>query len=204
MLIVGLTGSIGMGKSTAANHLRARQIPVLDADAVVHGLYAGPLIPAIEAEFPGTTGEAGIDRQRLSAALAVVPDGFKRLEKIVHPAVREAERAFLRAARARNLPMAVLEIPLLFETGADRLVDATIVVSTDPVTQRSRVLARPTMTADKLDAILARQLPDAEKRRCADFVVDTSGPVADTQAQIDDILSQLPGRPANAYRQHWA
>jgi dephospho-CoA kinase len=204
MLIVGLTGSIGMGKSTAAQHLVVRQIPVIDADALVHRLYAGPLAGAIEAAFPGTTVDSVVDRARLSAALAAQPDSFSRLEAIVHPAVRAAERALLQALSRRGEPVAVLEIPLLFETGADGLVDLTIVVTTDAATQRTRVLARPGMTGDKLDSILARQMPDAEKRRRADFVVDTTGPVEDTRAQIDDILARLPGWPAHAFARHWS
>jgi len=204
MLIVGLTGSIGMGKSTAAQHLVARQIRVIDADALVHRLYYGPLAGAIEAAFPGTTVDGVVDRTRLSAALAAQPNSFGRLEAIVHPAVRAAERAMLQALSRRGEPVAVLEIPLLFETGADGLVDLTIVVTTNAATQRTRVLARPGMTGDKLDSILARQMPDAEKRRRADFVVDTTGPVEDTRAQIDDILTRLPGWPAHAFARHWS
>ncbi|MDZ4841501.1 MAG: dephospho-CoA kinase [Hyphomicrobium aestuarii] len=204
MLIVGLTGSIGMGKSTAAQHLVARRIPVIDADALVHRLYSGSLAGAIETAFPGTTVDGAVDRARLSAALAAQPESFARLEAIVHPAVRVAERAKLQALSRRGEPVAVLEIPLLFETGADGLVDQTIVVTTDAATQRMRVLARPGMTGDKLDSILARQMPDAEKRRRADFVVDTSGPVEDTRAQIDDILARLPGLPAHAFARHWS
>lgn len=204
MLIIGLTGSIGMGKSTAAQHLAARRIPVIDADALVHRLYAGPLAPAIEAAFPGTTVDGGVDRARLSVALARDKDGFARLEAIVHPAVRATERALLQALSRRGEPVAVLEIPLLFETGADGLVDLTIVVTTDAETQRERVLARPEMSGEKLDRLLARQLPDAQKRQRADFVVDTTGPVEDTRAQIDDILAQLPGWPARAFARHWS
>ena len=203
MMILGLTGSIGMGKSTAAQHLRLRRIPVIDADALVHRLYAGPLAPEIEAAFPGVTGVGGVDRVKLASALGRDASAFARLEAIVHPAVRQAERALLQAVERRGEPLAVLEVPLLFETGADRLVDATIVVTTDAATQRARVLARPQMTDEKLTAILARQLSDAEKRSRADFVVDTTGPFEDTSAQIDDILARLPGRAALAFSRHW-
>jgi dephospho-CoA kinase len=205
MLILGLTGSIGMGKSTAAAHLRARGIPVFDADAHVHALYAkgGAAVSPIEAAFPGTTANGAVDRTRLAAALASSPDGFTRLEAIVHPLVRDAEQTFLNLHHKNGVRIAVLEIPLLFETKADALVDATIVLSTDPATQRARVLARPGMTEAKLDMILARQLPDAEKRRRADFVVDTSGPVTDTHAQIDSVLGKLQAHKAAAFEKHW-
>jgi dephospho-CoA kinase len=203
MLIAGLTGSIGMGKSGVAAHLRARRVPVFDADAEVHRLYAGALAPTIEAAFPGTTVDGVVDRGRLATAVLGRPEAVARLEAIVHPAVRAAERAFLHAAVQAGHRLAVLEVPLLFETGADRLVDLTIVVSTDAATQRARVLARPGMTADKLDAILARQLPDADKRARADFVVDTSGPAEDTRRQIDDILAEVPGRPERAFAAAW-
>lgn len=203
MLIVGLTGSIGMGKSTAAKHLRARHIPVLDADAVVHRLYEGPLANIIEAEFPGVTVGGRVDRARLSSVLATKPGGFARLEGIVHPAVRHVERAFLKSVKERGAPVAVLEIPLLFETGADALVDVKIVVSATAEAQRERVLDRPGMSDAKLQTILSRQLPDAEKKARADFVVDTTGPVEDTQAQIDQILAELPGRPESAFDRCW-
>ncbi len=212
MIILGLTGSIGMGKSTAAQHLRSRRIPIIDADALVHSLYAGPLALEIEAAFPGTTrdgpapdqtGTTVVDRARLAGALGQDAAKFKRLEAIVHPAVRQLERELLQELARRREAVAVLEIPLLFETGADRLVDATIVVSTDAATQRHRVLARTGMTEAKFAAIVARQLPDAEKRARADFIVDTSGPVEDTVAQIDGILATMPGRAADAFALHW-
>ena len=144
MLIVGLTGSIGMGKSTAAAHLRARGFPVFDADAEVHRLYAGgKAVELIERAFPGTTAGGVIDRAKLSAALLAQPQRFADLEAIVHPLVRDAERAFLRDAKARGIEVAVLEIPLLFETGADKLVDVSVVVSAKPEVQRERLLKRP-------------------------------------------------------------
>jgi dephospho-CoA kinase len=204
MLIIGLTGSIGMGKSTAAQHFRARGIAVCDADAEVHKLYAGAAVPLIEAAFPGTTGPDGVDRAKLAAAVMRVPDGFKRIEAIIHPLVRDAERQFLHIEKARAAEMAVLEIPLLLETGGDAKVDVVVVVSAPAEVQRQRVLQRPGMTADKLDQLLARQLPDADKRARADFIVDTSGSIADTQAQIDRIIDTLRGRPGKAYAAHWA
>lgn len=204
MLIVGLTGSIGMGKSTAANRLRALGLTVIDADGLVHRLYEGEAAPQIEAAFPGTTRDGKVDRRLLSAALLADPASFGRLEAIVHPLVQAAERSALQAAAAQGEKIAVLEIPLLFETGGDRTVDVTIVVTTSAAEQRRRVLERPGMTPEKLDAILARQLPDAEKRRRADFVVDTSGSVAQTEAALDAIVARLAGRQGTAFATHWA
>jgi dephospho-CoA kinase len=203
MLIIGLTGSIGMGKSTAAAYLRRRGIAVIDADAEVHKLYSGAAVEPIERAFPGTTANGAVDRGKLSAALMADPAGFKRLEAIVHPLVQAAERALLQAEHARGAAMAVLEIPLLFETGGDARCDATIVVSAPADVQRARVLARPGMTAEKLDAILARQLADAEKRRRADFVVDTGTTIADAERQLDTIVASLKGRTGTAFRAHW-
>lgn len=204
MLIIGLTGSIGMGKSAAAERLRARGIGVCDADAEVHKLYAGKAVAPIEAAFPGTTADGKVDRTRLAAALLADSSGFKRLERIVHPMVVEAERAFLRAEQARGAAMAVLEIPLLLEGEGWRRVDVTIVVSAPAEMQRARVLARPGMTPEKLDAILARQVPDAEKRRRADFVVDTGGTMAWTHEQVDKIVTSLSDRVGTAMAQYWA
>lgn len=204
MLIIGLTGSIGMGKSTAAARFRANGVAVIDADAEVHKLYAGAAVAPIEAAFPGTTRNGVVDRVLLSAALLRDPTGFKKLEVIVHPLVLAAERALLKAEAERGAAMAVLDIPLLFETGGDRRVDVTVVVSAPAEAQRARVLARPGMTAEKLETILARQMPDDEKRRRADFVVDTGGPVAQTEAAIDAIVARLAGRDGSAYAAFWA
>ena len=203
MLILGLTGSIGMGKSTAAEYLRSKGIGVFDADGEVHKLYAGFAVPLIEAAFPGTTANGAVNRAALSAALGSSAEKFRRLEALVHPLVRAAERAFLLAEHARHAKLAVLDIPLLFETGASTLVDVTLVVSTDAATQRARVLARPGMTAAKLDAMASRQMSDADKRARADFIVDTGGLITDTQAQIDAVLSQLDGRSETAFGRDW-
>lgn len=203
MLIIGLTGSIGMGKSTVAARFRANGVPVIDADALVHQLYEGAAVAPIEAAFPGATGGGKVDRQKLSAALLANPAGFKVLEAIVHPLVFAAERRALAEAKAANASLAVLEIPLLFETGGDARVDVTVVVSATPELQRQRVLARPGMTAEKLDAILSRQMSDAEKRRRADFVVDTSTELAVTEAQIDAIVVSLRQRAGTAYERYW-
>jgi dephospho-CoA kinase len=207
MLIIGLTGSIGMGKSTAAARIRALGVGVCDADAIVHKLYkaGGAAVAAIEATFPGTLAEdGGVDRQRLAAALLADGSAFKRLEAIVHPLVHAAERQFLHEKLAKGAAKAVLEIPLLFETGGENRVDVTIVVSAPPEIQRQRVLDRPGMTPEKLDQLISRQVPDEEKRRRANFVVDTSRTIPETEAQIDRIMAQLDGRSGTAFAEHWA
>ncbi len=195
MFVIGLTGSLGMGKSTAARFFAEQGVPVHDADAVVHRLYAGEAAPAIEAAFPGATTGGKVDRNRLAALVLDDPAALKRLEAIVHPLVQAAERALLADAEARGEKIAVLDIPLLFETGADQRVDAVVVVSAPAALQQSRVLGRPGMTMDKLDAILTRQMPDAEKRRRADFVVDTSGDFDVTRAQVRAILDAVATMP---------
>ena len=204
MLIVGLTGSIGMGKSTVAARLRALGLAVCDADAEVHKLYEGAAVAPIEAAFPGTTGGGKVDRQKLAAALLADPPAFKRLEAIVHPLVFEAERTFLRAEAERGAAAAVLEIPLLYETGGERRVDCVIVCSAPAEAQRARVMQRPGMTAEKLDQILSRQMSDADKRARADFVVDTGGAFAASEAQVDRIAESLKGRQGTAYARYWA
>lgn len=204
MLIIGLTGSVGMGKSTIAVRFRERGIPVFDADAEVHRLYEGAAVAPIEAAFPGTTSGGKVDRNKLASALIGKAEGFKILEGIVHPLVRAREREFLRQAAAQGAQIAVLEIPLLYETGGDALMDATIVASAPPDVQRARVLSRPGMNAAKLAELLARQLPDAEKRRRADFVVDTGGTLASTIDQTDKIMGLLAGREGSAYHRFWA
>lgn len=203
MLIIGVTGSLGMGKSTAAGYLRSCGVPVLDADEEVHKLYEGAAVAPVEAAFPGTTVDGKIDREKLSAALIAAPHRFKELEAIVHPLVRAAERAFLRAEAERGTQMVAMEIPLLFETGGDQHVDVTVVVSARPELQRARLEKRG-LSREKLDRLLERQMPDEEKRRRADFVVDTSGPVEDSRAQLAVILKQLEGRRGAAYDRHWA
>jgi dephospho-CoA kinase len=204
MLVIGLTGSIGMGKSTVAARLRALGFAVFDADAEVHRLYEGPAVAAIEAAFPGSTDGRRVDRQKLSQALIANPQDFRRLEAIVHPLVFAAERSFLKAEAERGARLAVLEIPLLFESGRRPRVDAIIVASTRADLQRERVLRRPGMSLEKLEQVLARQMPDAEKRARADFVVDTSGTFAETDAQVDRIVESLQDRKATAFAAFWA
>ena len=190
-LIVGLTGSIGMGKTTIAAMLRDEGVPVFDADAEVHRLQGpgGALLPAIEAAFPGATGPDGVDRIRLGEQVFGDDAALARLEAIVHPAVAAAQRAFLE--RHGDAPVVVLDIPLLFERGTAALVDRILVVSAPSAVQRARVLARPGMTAEKFEAILARQTPDSEKRAQADFIVDTSGTLDDSRDQLRAILACL-------------
>lgn len=195
MLLLGLTGSIGMGKSTTAKLFEEAGVPVYDADATVHLVYEGEAAPAIEAAFPGTTVGGKVDRQKLSAHVLRDPAAMRRLESVVHPMLRAHQEAFLARAEAAGAPVAVLDVPLLFETGGENRVDAVAVVTTTPEVQRERILARPLMTPEKLDAILARQLPDAEKRRRADFVVDTSHGLDPVRGQIRDILDRLATMP---------
>lgn len=199
MLVVGLTGSIGMGKSTAAARFRHNGVPVFDADAAVHALYEGRAVPLIEAAFPGTTGDDMVDRQKLSAALGDDRDKIRHLESIVHPLVREERERFLEENARAGTAMVVLEIPLLFETGSEDDCDVTVVVSAPADKQRERVLERANMTQEKLDALLANQMPDKEKRARADFVVDTGGSIAHSQAQIDKIIESLKGRRGRVY-----
>jgi dephospho-CoA kinase len=180
MRVLGLTGSIGMGKSTTAKLFAEAGVPVYDADATVHMVYQGEAAPAIEAAFPGTTTDGKVDRAKLSARLVHDPAAIRQLEQIVHPMLRAYHQKFLDDAERSGAPVAVVDVPLLFETGGEKRVDAVVVVTTDPEIQRRRVLARDNMTSEKLDAILVRQLPDIEKRQRADFIVDTShgpGPV---------------------------
>jgi dephospho-CoA kinase len=195
MFVIGLTGSVGMGKSTTARFFAEEGVPVHDADAVVHRLYEGEAAAAIEAAFPGTTSGGGVDRKRLAAVVLDDPAALQKLEAIVHPLVQAAERELLALALARGEKVAVLDIPLLFETGADQRVDAVVVVSAPADVQAARVLVRPGMTAEKLDAILGRQLSDAEKRRRADFVVDTSRGFDAARAQVRAILGAVATMP---------
>ena len=199
MLIIGLTGSIGMGKTTVAAHIASRGVPVLDSDGTVHRLYAGDAVPHVEAAFPGTTADGKVDRAKLAAAAMQVADGFARLEALIHPLVRQAQWQFLREHEAAGAAMSVLDIPLLFETGADRLMDVTVVVSAPEHIQTERVASRAGMTPEKLAAIRARQLHDAEKRARADFVIDTGLPWEETRAQVDNLLESLKDRPGNAF-----
>jgi dephospho-CoA kinase len=191
MLVLGLTGSIGMGKSTTARFFAEEGVPVLDADAVVHALYDGEAVAAIEAAFPGTGKDGRIDREELSRRVVGDPAALKRLESIVHPLVRAAQARFLADAERSGAPVAVLDVPLLFETGGDQRVDAVVVVSAPADVQRARTLDRAGMTAEKFDALMQKQMPDAEKRRRADFIVDTSQSFDSARAQVRAILAAV-------------
>jgi dephospho-CoA kinase len=197
MFILGLTGSIGMGKSTTASFFAEAGVPVHDSDAAVHRLYQGDAVVPVEAAFPGSAVDGKIDRTKLAAQLIGKPDAIKRLEAIVHPLVRAATQRFVQGQAAKGARVILLDIPLLFETAGEKNVDAIVVVSSPPEVQRARVLARPGMTAEKLDALLARQMPDAEKRARAHFVVDTSRSFDSARAQVHGILRAIapsPGR----------
>src|ERR1700738_569652 len=195
MIILGLTGSIGMGKSTTAKLFEEAGVPVYDADATVHRLYEGEAAPAIEAAFPGTTAGGKVDRQKLSARVVHDPAAIKQLEQIVHPMLGASRQKFFSDAERSGAPVAVIDVPLLFETGGEKRVDAVVVVTTTPEIQRQRILARDNMAGEKLDAILAPEVPDAEKRRRADFVVDTSHGLDPVRAQIRDILDRAAKLP---------
>jgi dephospho-CoA kinase len=193
--VLGLTGSIGMGKSATATIFRRLGVPVHDADAAVHALYRGSAAPLIEAAFPGTTTNGEVDRGKLGQQVIGNPERMRALEAIVHPLVRAGEERFLDNARRAGAAVAVLDIPLLLETGGAARCDAVLVVTAPPNVQRQRVLARPGMSPEKFAAILAKQMPDAEKRAKAHFLVDTSRGFASAEAQLRSILTSLAGRP---------
>ncbi len=194
-IVLGLTGSIGMGKSTVARMFADEGVPVFDADAAVHRLQGpeGVLVAEIEAHFPGTTGPAGVDRNSLAERVLGGPDELARLEALIHPAVAREREAFL--AGHADAPVVVLDVPLLFEKGLADSVDKVAVVSADPETQRLRTMVRPGMTPEKFLRILSHQLPDAEKRRRADFIISTDTSLDETRASVRDILACLAAAP---------
>ncbi len=198
--ILGLTGSIGMGKSTTSGLFRERGVPVHDADAAVHGLYRGRAVAPIAQAFPGVVRAGAVDRSLLSAAVLGKPDALARLEAIIHPLVREEEEAFLARCRQSGAGVALLDVPLLLETGGEGRCDAVLVVTAPAEIQKARVLARPEMTEDKFAAILARQMPDAEKRRRAHFLVDSGQGIMAARRQVGSILRLLAGRPGRVHR----
>ncbi|QRM29627.1 dephospho-CoA kinase [Microvirga sp. VF16] len=196
--VLGLTGSIGMGKSATADLFRKLGVPVHDADAAVHKLYRGRAAPLIEKAFPGTVSDDAVDRAKLGAAVLDNPERMTQLEAIVHPLVREEEEAFLKKVSVLS-PVAVLDIPLLFETGGETRCDAVLVVTAPASVQRDRVLARPGMTDEKFRAILAKQMRDEDKRRRAHFLVDTSRGFDSAEAQVRSVLACLAGRPGRRH-----
>jgi len=195
MFVLGLTGSLGMGKSTTARFFAEEGVPLHDADAAVHRLYEGEATALIEAAFPGTTSGGRVDRDKLAKKVLGDSAAIKRLETIIHPLVGRAEAQFLDEAARKDAAVVVLDIPLLFETGADRRCDAVVVVSAPADVQRARAFERPGMTEEKFQAILAKQMPDAEKRARADFVVDTSKGFDAARAQVREILGRIARMP---------
>ena len=193
MIRAGLTGSIGMGKSTTADLFREEGVPVYDADAAVHELYRGEAVPLIEKAFPGTTENGVVNRQKLGERVLGRADELKKLESLIHPLVHAKERAFLDKCEKDNVPLVLLDIPLLFETGGESRVDVIIVVTADAREQRRRVLARPEMTKEKFENILARQLPDSEKRRRANYIIDTNHGIESAKVQVKEIISAIVG-----------
>ncbi|SMH28351.1 dephospho-CoA kinase [Mesorhizobium australicum] len=191
MIVIGLTGSIGMGKSTTAKMFAEQGVPVHDSDEAVHRLYSGAAVPLVEAAFPGVTVDGRIDRTLLGQRVIGNAEAIRKLEQIVHPLVRADADAFLARNRAAGAKLAVLDIPLLFETGGRDRVDKVVVVSAPAAVQRERVLARPGMTAEKFEAILARQVPDAEKRRLADFVVETGAGMEAAREAVRRIVADM-------------
>jgi dephospho-CoA kinase len=198
MFVLGLTGSIGMGKSTTARFFAEEGVPLHDADAAVHRLYEGEATALIEAAFPGTTSGGRVDRDKLAKKVLGDSAAIKRLETIIHPLVGRAEAQFLDEAARKDAAVVVLDIPLLFETGADRRCDAVVVVSAPADVQRARAFERPGMTEEKFQAILAKQMPDAEKRARADFVVDTSKGLDAARVQVREILGRIARMPKRA------
>ena len=194
-LVLCLTGSLGMGKSTAAKFFAAEGVPVHDSDAVVHALYEGEAVAPIEAAFPGTTSNGKVDRGKLATIVVNDKAALARLEAIVHPLVGQARDKFLADAQASGAPVVLLDIPLLFEIGHERNCDAVVVVSAPAEIQRARAFERPGMTEEKFAALMAKQLPDAEKRRRADFIVDSSQGLDYARAQVRDILRAVATMP---------
>ena len=193
MVVLGLTGSIAMGKSTLAAMFRALGVPVFDADAAVHAVYRGETAARVEAAFPGVLVQGAVDRNRLAARVVNDPSAMKQLEAIVHPAVGQLRATFLQDARAGGRRIVIVDVPLLFETGGETRVDVVVVVSARPEIQRARALSRPGVDADRFEALLARQMPDVEKRRRAHFVIDTTGSLDESRRQAEDALRALAG-----------
>ena len=191
MIVLGLTGSIGMGKSTTAKMFVEEGVPVHDSDEAVHRLYAGEAAPLVEAAFPGTVVDGRVDRERLSRYVIGNAQAIRQLEEIVHPLVRADASRFLERHRAAGAPLAVLDIPLLFETGGRSRVDKVVVVTARPEMQRERVLARPGMTVEKFEAIVGRQVPDAEKRRLADYIIDTGYGMEAAREQVRRVIADI-------------
>ena len=191
MIILGLTGSIAMGKTTVAAMFQQQGVPVISADDIVHDLYAGKAVPLIENLYPDSVRDNKVDRKKLLHCLQADPAGFGKLEALIHPLVREAEWTFIKTQKTKGTKIILLEIPLLFETGAETFMDAVIVVSAGETEQKKRALARPDMTEEKLNKLLAKQLPDAEKRQRADFLIETNTTLKETETQVLTLLQTI-------------
>lgn len=199
MLIIGLTGSIAMGKSTVAKMLLDNGIPMISADQIVHDLYENEAVSLIEQLFPGSTENNLVNREKLLSLLLKEEDGFKKLENLIHPLVRQKEWEFIKENKVKGSDIVAIEIPLLFETGAEKLMDAVLLASAPPEVQKQRVMARPGMTTEKFKTLLAKQMPDAEKRKKADFIVDTSCSLEETEDQLKQIIAIIKKNKSKAY-----
>lgn len=198
MLTIGLTGSIGMGKSTTAEIFAKHGVAICDSDRIVHSLYQNEAVPLVAQAFPGTVIDGKISREHLAAYLQQNPQGFRVLEALIHPLVHQKQAEFVQASQEAGYEFALLDIPLLFETGAENRVDVTVVVSADALIQRERVMARPGMTREKFEMIIDRQMPDYEKRVKADYVIDSSKDLANVEQQVLTILAKLKDRQKQA------
>ncbi|MGH1405377.1 MAG: dephospho-CoA kinase [Rhodomicrobiaceae bacterium] len=199
MLIIGLTGSIAMGKSTVAKMLLDNGIPMISADQIVHDLYEDEAVPILEKAFPGSTENNQVNREKLLSLLLKEEDGFKKLETLIHPLVRQKEWEFIKENKEKSSDLVAIEIPLLFETGAEKLMDVVLLASAPAEVQKQRVMARPGMTTEKFKTLLAKQMPDAEKRKKADFIVDTSCSLEETEEQLKEIIVSLKNKQPKAY-----
>ncbi|GJM01117.1 MAG: dephospho-CoA kinase [Methyloligella sp.] len=199
MLIIGLTGSIAMGKSTVAKMLLKNGIPMISADQIVHDLYEDEAVPILEKAFPGSTENNQVNREKLLSLLLKEEDGFKKLEILIHPLVRQKEWEFIKENKDKGSNLVAIEIPLLFETGAEKLMDVVLLASAPAEVQKQRVMARPGMTTEKFKTLLAKQMPDAEKRKKADFIVDTSCSLSETEDQLKEIIVLLKNKQPKAY-----
>ncbi len=199
MLIIGLTGSIAMGKSTVAKMLLKNGIPMISADQIVHDLYEDEAVPILEKAFPGSTENNQVNREKLLSLLLKEEDGFKKLEILIHPLVRQKEWEFIKENKDKGSNLVAIEIPLLFETGAEKLMDVVLLASAPAEVQKQTVMARPGMTTEKFKTLLAKQMPDAEKRKKADFIVDTSCSLSETEDQLKEIIVLLKNKQPKAY-----
>lgn len=199
MLIIGLTGSIAMGKSTVAKMLLDSGIPMISADQIVHDLYENEAVPLIEQAFPGSTENNQVDREKLLKNLLKDEDGFKKLESLIHPLVRQKEWEFIKEHKDKGADLVAIEIPLLFETGAEKLMDSVLLASAPAEVQKQRVMARSGMTQEKFKTLLDKQMPDSEKRKKADFIVDTSCSLEETEEQLKEIIVSLKNNQPKAY-----